>query len=298
MQKKILITGSNWMLAKDFLNKISQKNFSEKFKIFAFDKDKMDISKPEEIEKKIFVIQPDLVLNLAAYTNVDDCEDVSEEINFSVNADWVKNLAEICWKNWIDFITISTDFVFSWENKIWYSENDLPNPINQYWFAKFLWEKNAKEFCENSVIIRTSWLYWWWKNFKNFVNTMLKLWEKLENWEISELKIVSDQFWNPTYTWDLADWILKILENIEKYRWKILHFSNETKKNVSWFDFVEEIFSQTWRKFWEKLKKISSEDYKRKAKTPKFSILKNNSDIQIWDWKNGLKKYLRKIWHI
>jgi len=295
MQKKILITGSNWMLAKDFLEKISEKNFSEKYKIFAFDKKEMDISKNSEIEKKIFVIQPDIILNFAAYTNVDDCEDVSEEINFAVNADWVENLAKICWKNWIDFLTISTDFVFDWENQDWYNENDLPNPINQYWFAKFLWEKNAKDFCKNSIIIRTSWLYWWWKNFKNFVNTMLNLWKKLENWEINKLKIISDNFWNPTYTWDLADWILKILENIEKYRWKIFHFSNETGKNISWFDFAKEIFSQTWKNFWEKLKKISASEYKRKAQTPKFSILKNNSEIKIWDWKIWLKKYLEKI---
>lgn len=296
MPKKILITGKNWMLAKDFLDKIEN---NKKYKIFAFDKDEMDISKPEEVEKKIFVIQPEIILNLAAYTNVDDAEDVWEELNFSVNADWVENLAKICWKNWIDFITISTDFVFDWEKKEWYNENDLPNPINQYWFAKFLWEKNAKEFCENSIIIRTSSLYWWWKNFKNFVNSMINLWKKLEKWEIPELKIISDNFSNPTYSWDLADWILKVLENIEKYRWKILHFSNEVFekdwKNISWFDFAEEIFSQTWKNFWNKLKRISASEYRRKAKTPKFSILKNNSDIKIWDWKIWLKKYLEKI---
>jgi len=314
MKKKILLTGAKWMLAAEFFEKFEEnKKISENFQIFWFDSSEMDITKPEEIEKKIFIIQPDIILNFAAYTNVDDAEDVWEELNLAVNADWVKNLAEISWKNWIDFITISTDFVFDWENKNWYSENDFQNPINKYWFAKFLWEKNAKEFNENSIIIRTSWLYWGWMKFKNFVNSMINLWKKIwkfENWEewwVKELKIISDQFWNPTYCWDLVDWIFKIIENIEKYRWKNLHFSNEVwEKNISWFDFSKEIFLQMWEnnknfpkiwnKFWN-LKKITASEYKRKAKTPKFSMLKNNSEIKIWNWKSGLKKYLKKIWH-
>lgn len=303
MQKKILLTGSKWMLATEFLEK-----FSDKYKIFWFDSKEMDITKSEEIEKKIFVIQPDLVLNLAAYTNVDDAEDVWEEINLAVNSDWVENLAKICWKNNIDFITISTDFVFDWAKEDWYDENDVQNPINEYWFAKMLWEKNARDFCENSIIIRTSWLYWGWKKFKNFVNTMLNLWEKIEKfekweeWWIKELKIISDQFWNPTYCWDLCDWIWKVIDNIEKYRWKNFHFSNEVWEKISWFDFAEEIFLQSrkknkkniWEKFWN-LKKINASEYRRKAKTPKFSILNNNSEIKIWDWKGGLEKYLKKI---
>lgn len=309
MIKKILLTGSKWMLASEFLEK-----FSDKYQIFWFDSDEMDITKPSEIEKKIFVIQPDLILNLAAYTNVDDAEDVWEELNLAVNSDWVKNLAEISWVNNIDFITISTDFVFNWENEKWYSENDLQNPVNKYWFAKFLWEKNARDFCENSVIIRTSWLYWWWKKFKNFVNTMLSLWEKVDNWDLKELKIISDQFWNPTYCWDLIVWIWKVIENIENFRWQNLHFCNdventwwEVKNWVSWFDFAEEIFLQNEKnlknikkiseKFWN-LKKINASEYKRKAKTPKYSMLKNNSEIKIWDWKSGLKKYLIKIWQV
>ena len=286
------------MLASEFLEKFWD---NEKYQIFWFDSDEMNITKPEEIQKKFFVIQPDLVLNFAAYTNVDDAEDVWEELNLAVNADWVKNLAEICWKNWIDFITISTDFVFGWEKEDWYNENDIQNPVNKYWFAKMLWEKNARDFCENSIIIRTSWLYWGWKKFKNFVNTMLNLWEKVENWEIPELLVVADQFWNPTYTWDLIDWIWKVIENIEKYRWKILHFSNKTEKNISWFNFAEEIFLQSWKKVWEKFWnfwKNKAENYKRKAKIPAYSILNNNSGINIWDWKIWLKKYLKKIWHL
>jgi dTDP-4-dehydrorhamnose reductase len=308
MPKKILLTGSNWMLSSEFLKKFwDDEKYSSAggYKIYWFDSDKMDITKVSEIESKIFVIQPDLVLNLAAYTNVDDAEDIWEELNLAVNADWVKNLAEICWKNWIDFITISTDFVFNWEDEKWYWEEDLQNPVNAYWYAKLLWEKNAKEFCENSIIIRTSWLYWWWKDFKNFVNSMISFWKKIENWEMKELWIVWDQFWNPTYCLDLVEWIWKVIENIEKYRWKILHFSNDVKNIwwevenwVSWFDFAEEIFLQKWIKIWEKfwnLKKINASSYKRKAKTPKYSMLRNNSDIKIWDWKIWLKKYLNSI---
>ncbi|MCD5382635.1 dTDP-4-dehydrorhamnose reductase [Candidatus Gracilibacteria bacterium] len=299
MKKKILITGKNGMLASEFLEKFGD---NEKFQIFAFDKKELDITKFSEIEKKVFVVQPDIILNFSAYTNVDDAEDIGEGLNFAVNFDGVENLAKISGKNKIDFITISTDFVFDGENENGYSEKDFPNPTNQYGFAKFLGEKSAKEFNENSIIIRTSWLYGGGKKFKNFVNTMLNLGEKLEKGELKKLKIIADQFGNPTYCGDLADGIFKVLENIEKYRGKIFHFSNEisdkNNKKISWFDFAEEIFLQSGKKIGENvgnIKKISVSEYKRKARTPKFSILKNNSEIKIGDWKIGLKKYFEKI---
>ena len=282
--KKILITGWNGMLAYDFV-----KFFSDEYNIFAFDSKELDIINNKKIEEKIKEIQPKIVLNFAAYTKVDDAEDIWIKQNYDVNALWVYNLAKITNKYNIDFITISTDYVFNWKNENWYNENDEQNPINQYWMAKYLWEKLALEENKNSLIIRTSWLYGWWKDYKNFVNTMLELWKKLDN-----LKVVNDQFGNPTNCKDLSIAIWKVIDSIWKYRWKIFHFSNNTDWNwITWYEFAKEIFKQSWIKV--NIETCNSEEFPTKAKRPKHSKLLNNSDIILRDWREGLKDYLSNI---
>lgn len=282
--RKIIITWKNWMLAHDFL-----KIKNSKFEVFWFDKNELNITNIENIKNKINEINPDIVLNLSAYTNVDDAEDIWMKKNYEINAIWAYNLAKISWEKNIDFINISTDYIFNWENEDWYNENEIANPINQYWMAKFLWEKLTKNENKNAIIIRTSWLYWGWKGFKNFVNTILKLWK-----EKKELKIIDNQFWIPTNWKDLSEAIYKVIENIEKNRWKIFHFSNESEwKAISWFDFANEIFFQKWIDI--KIKACKSSEYKTKAKRPEFSKLNNNSEIKLQNWKIWLKNYLENL---
>lgn len=278
--KKILITWANWMLASDFI-KIWKKNYE----IFAYDKANLDITNFDHSEEIILKVKPDIVLNCAAYTKVDDGEDIWMKDNFDVNTFWVYNLAKITKKYSIDFITISTDYVFSWEKVGWYDEFDICNPINNYWMSKYLWEKFALNENDNSIIIRTSWLFWWWIEFKNFVNTMLKL-SKTN----SELKIVNDQYWIPTYTTDLSNAILNVILNINNYRWKIFHFSNTSNKPITWFEFACEIFKISWINI--NLIPCYSDWFKTKAKRPKNSYIKNNSDIILRDWKLALDEYL------
>ena len=279
--KKILITGWNWMLAHNFI-----ELFSDKYNLFPLNSKELDITNLGNIEEKIKKIKPDIVLNFAAYTKVDDAEDIWRKTNYDVNALWVYNLAKLTNKYNIWFITISTDYVFSWGNKEWYNENDEKNPINGYWMAKYLWEELALKENKNSIIVRTSWLYWWWKDYKNFVNTMINLWSKLDN-----IKVINDQFWNPTNCKDLSLAISKIIDNIWKYNWKIFHFSNETKWNwITWYEFTEEIFKITWIKV--NLEPCTSKEFPTKAKRPKYSKLINNSDIKLRDWKEWLKDYL------
>jgi len=281
--KKILITWANWMLATDFIN-----NFKNQFEIFSFDKKWLDVTSINKIDEKMKEINPDIVLNCSAYTAVDDAEDIWMKLNYNINTLWVYNLSKITEKYNIDFITISTDYVFDWSKESWYNENDNCNPINQYWMAKYLWEKLTKEENNNSIIIRTSWLYGWWKEFKNFVNTMIKLSKNHK-----ELKVINDQFWIPTNTLDLSEAIMEVINNISKYRWKILHFSNSSKERVTWFDFAREIFKITWKDI--KINPCASSEYKTKAKRPNFSIINNNSNVIIRDWKEWLKKYLDKL---
>ncbi len=281
--KKILLTWANWMLASDFI-----KYCSNNFEIFAFDKQKLDITNITSIEKIITKIKPEIILNCAAYTSVDDAEDILKKLNYDINTIWTYNLSKIANKYNLDFITISTDYVFDWEKENWYDENDVCNPINEYWMSKYLWECLALTENKNTIIIRTSWLYWWWKQFKNFVNTIIKLSETKD-----ELKIINDQFWIPTYTKDLSFAISEVIKNIANFRWKILHFSNSSENPITWYDFASEIFNLSWKKI--NVIPCSSSDFITKAKRPKYSLMKNNSNIKLRNWKEWIKNYLDNL---
>ena len=298
--KTILLTGAKGMLAYDFLN-----HFSNNFKIIPLDRDNGDITDISSIEKIIEDNEPELLLNFAAYTNVEDAEDIGVKDNFEVNALWVYNLAKISAKYDMDLITVSTDYVFDGTKKIWYSETDLPNPINSYGMAKYLWEKLAIQENPNTIIIRTSRLYGWWNEFierhnakgdvetipryKNFVNTMIKLAEIKK-----KVKVVNDQFWSPTYTVDLCKAIIEIIENIDMYRWKILHLCNNTTDNgISWFEFAEQIFKTIATK--TQLHPCSSKEFITKAKRPEHTKLLNWSDVRLRDWKEGINEYIKMI---
>lgn len=282
--KKILLTWANGMLGSDFI-----KLFASTFEILALDKDNGDITDIKSMDEFIRHTTPDILLNFAAYTNVEDAEDIGKKANFDVNALWVYTLAKLSAKYHIDFISISTDYVFDGTKKEWYTENDTTNPINSYGMAKYLWENLAKQENPESIIIRTSRLYGWSKKFNNFVNTMLNLSTKR-----SELKIVNDQFGSPTYTVDLSEAIVKVINDIEHYKWKILHFCNKTKEGgISRFEFAEEIFKVAGIK--TKLSPCSSEEFITKAKRPQCSKLINWSTIHLRDWKEGLSEYLKTL---
>lgn len=281
--KKILLTWLKWMLASDFI-----KYCRNDFEIIWFDREYLDITNIENIKKTISEIKPDIVLNCAAYTAVDDAEDIWKLKNFEINTLWVYNLAKVTNEFGIYLITISTDYVFDWAKKEGYNENDICNPINEYGMSKYLGEKLALEENKNSIIIRTSWLYGWGKNFKNFVNTMMKLSETR-----GEVKIVHNQFWLPTYTKDLSLAIEKVILSIEKYKWNTLHFSNSWEKAISWFDFASKIFKLSWKEI--NVIPCSSQDFSTKAKRPAYSLMVNNSDVKLRDWKDGVEDYLNNL---
>lgn len=240
--------------------------------------------------------KPDLILNFAAYTNVEDAEDPAKDgagswmkVNYDVNALGVYNLAKLSNLYSIDLITISTDYVFDGAKNEWYTENDAPNPINSYGMAKYLWEKLARYENSDTIIIRTSWLYGGWGKFKNFVNTMLMLSETKK-----ELKVVNNQFGSPTYTVDLCNAIVKVIENIKFYKWKTLHFSNKTEVNgISWFEFAKEIFMVARK--WIILTPCDSKEFPSKVSRPNCTVLLNWSDIQLRSWKDAINDYLKTI---
>lgn len=280
--KKILLIWSNGMLAHDFIP-IAEAKWHE---IIAVDRDECDITDIDAIRKTTMAVNPDVILNLSAYTDVESAEDIGKKANFLVNTLGVGYLATVAKECQCDFITISTDYVFDGEKEEWYTPEDEPNPINEYGLAKYMGERLARTEYPESIIIRTSWLYGWGKNFKNFVNTMLRLSETRDT-----LRVVEDQYGSPTNTITLSESILNILQNIEKYKGEILHITDTTEwKGISWCEFATEIMRIAGRK--TTIVPCSSEEYPMKAKRPKWSKLINRDCFMIRDWKNALKLYI------
>jgi len=269
------------MLAAEF-----KDMFSDVYKLFLTDYQDLDITDIGSIDAFLWENNINIILNFAAYTAVDEAEDIGSKMNYDVNALWVYNLAKISKKYDVDFITISSDYVFSWDVECWYHENDSRKPLNAYGMAKYIGESLSLQENKNSIIVRTSWLYWGGKDYKNFVNTMIELWNKLDS-----LKVIDDQLWNPTYALDLSKALWEVIEDIITYRWHILHFSNSTENNgISWYEFAQEIFKIKEIKI--DLKACTTNEFPTKAKRPSYSKLHNNCDIQLRNWKEGLKAYL------
>lgn len=300
-KKKILITGWYGMLAYDFIR--TQK---DKYDIVAVDRDACDIRSYESVIQCISLHEPDILLNCAAYTAVDDAEDIGMKKCFDVNTLWVYNLARATSVFGIDFITISTDYVFDGTHSGWYLSTDIPNPIGIYGMSKYLGEQLALQENPRTIIVRTSWLYGGeiynthesiddiavTKRgiYKNFVNTMLRLSETQ-----TEINVISDQYGIPTSCIDLSEAISDVITNIkeEESEAHIFHFSNSCEWwSVTWADFAREIFQISWK--YTYIQNCTVDEYPLKAKRPACSVLKNTSIIILPDWKIGLKRYLEQ----
>lgn len=279
------------MLAHDFIR--TQK---ERFTIIALGKKECNICEFPSCLNALVNSEPDIVLNLAAYTNVDDAEDIGSKQNMDINAIWVYNLAKATSALWIPMITISTDYVFDGSKQEWYLPNDMPNPINNYGIAKYLGENLALRENSQSIVIRTSWLYggdpwnkvWNGKIFKNFTNTIIKL-----SQEKDIIKVVNDQFGIPTSCKALSIALWELIERIDDFfsrDERILHFSNATDHLISWHEFAQEITSVVQSSV--HIEPCTSSEYPTKAKRPAMSLLRNNSDIQLEDWRESLKHHL------
>lgn len=199
---KILIIGAKGQLGTDCCSL-----FGKEHSVLGCDIPVLDISKTEEVESYIGKEKPDVILNCAAYTAVDLCE---KEIDlcWKVNAEGPKNLAIAAQKNGSRLIHISTDYVFDGTKPVphSYSEDDPTNPLSQYGKSKLAGERYVLDCAENSIILRTAWLYSAYG--KNFLKTMLRLTLMAPD---QERKVVNDQFGSLTWSFTLAQQIQKLL---------------------------------------------------------------------------------------
>jgi len=268
--KKVLVAGANGMLGQDLCQVLKENNFF----IFPMSHKNLDITNLNETKKIIKEIKPDCIINCAAYTNVDGAEDEKEKA-FLINGEGSKNLAIAANENNSILVYISSDYVFDGIKNIPYEPDDKVNPINIYGESKLEGEKMVQQYCEKYYIARTSWLYG--KNGKNFVETMLALSDK------PELKVVDDQVGCPTWTVDLSKAIIKLFD----MKYGIYHLCGSG--DTSWHGFAKEIFKQANLNV--NLFPCTTDDFPRKAKRPKYSIMNNNNLLR--NWQEALNDYLK-----
>jgi dTDP-4-dehydrorhamnose reductase len=260
---KTLIIGASGMLGSDLCKVFPDAiNLTHK---------ELDITNCGQVMESILKIKPDLVINAAAYTDVEGCED-KQELALQVNGYGPGYIAEACNKMDATLVHFSTDYVFD-GSKTKYVESDTPNPINVYGRSKLLGEQEIAEKLDDYRIIRISWLFG--IHGKNFVETMLKL-----SGEMAEVKVVNDQFGKPTYAVDLAHKISEIVE-LEA---GIYHLTNEGV--CSWYEFASTFINNAVP--------CTSEEFPRKARRPKYSVLINTKTGPMRHWKEALNDYLKE----
>ena len=270
--KKVLVTGANGMLGQDLCPILKQNNFD----VIETDIKDMDITKLDEVTKVLNEKKPDIVVHCAAYTNVDKAED-ELEVARKINSKGTENIAQICAKNNITLIYISTDYVFDGKKNSPYMPDDEVNPINNYGLTKLEGELAVKKYCTKYYITRTSWLYG--INGKNFVETMLSLKDK------PELKVVNDQMGCPTWTVELSKGIIKLLIKSKPYGLYHVCGGGQT----TWYDFARTIFE--YKNLKVNLKPCTTQDFPRLAMRPKYSVMENNGFCR--NWKEALLDYLK-----
>ena len=255
---KILVTGGNGQLGKALA---LQKS---KHEIISCTHDELNIENRESISEAMLLHKPDAVINCAAWTDVDGCEEEPEKA-FSANGYSVGVLKEFTEEFNSRLIQISTDYVFDGTKTSPYTESDLPNPLNIYGHSKLLGEQLAGE---ESLIVRTSWIFS--RKGHNILQTILTLLEK-----DNELRFVNDQIGNPTYSYDLATVILKLIESSAN---GLFHVTNADP--VSWYELAVKVAELT-NKNPERIVPIVTEELepRRKARRPKNSVLENKSLI-------------------
>ena len=264
--KKILVTGANGQLGSEI------KELAVHYPDFDFiftDIADFPLDKTEEIIANFKRIQPDIVINCAAYTAVDKAEEDKVTAD-AINHLAIATLASLCRDSGAKLVHVSTDYVFDGTSPTAYKEDDKPNPRSVYGVTKLAGELACAKNCPESIIIRTAWVYSEFGN--NFVKTMLRLMTERDT-----LSVVNDQIGSPTYAADLAQVILTILDS-NKWEPGIYHYSNEGE--ISWYDFAMDIKTIAQKSC--EIKGIPASSYPTPAERPAYSLLDKSKITAVY----------------
>jgi dTDP-4-dehydrorhamnose reductase len=290
---RILITGSKGQVGSQIVDMIRRGSSEigeipaeiKKAEVIGMGSKELDISDLYEVREIIGENKPDVVINAAAYTDVDGCES-NEDRAFSVNAYGAKNLAIVCEEIGAKLVHISTDYVFSGVGNKPFNEDDETLPKSSYAMSKDMGDKYVKEFCSKYFIIRPSWVYGY--NGKNFVYTIMRLAK-----EKGVIKVVNDQIGNPTNAEDIAHHVLKLIVT-DKYG--TYHCAGHGQ--CSWYDFACRIVELAGIACI--VLPCTSDEYPSPTKRPAYSVLENERlRITVGDemryWEEALISFFGQI---
>lgn len=282
---KIALIGSNGQLGTDIMKYFKDKGED----IIGLTQDEIDVCYPDKCKNVLLSVKPDLIINTAAFHQVDLCED-EVELSFAVNVGGVKNLCNTCLKLDVPLMHFSTDFVFGAdaERKKPYTEDDCPGPISLYGISKLAGEFVIRYMLKKYYLIRTCGLYGYAGSMMkgtNFVESMIKLAE-----ERKKIRVVNDQILTPTSSKDLTE---KLFELIYTNKYGLYHMTNTGR--CSWYDFALEIFRIAG--LFPDISPVISKEFEAKAKRPAYSVLDNRNlrAIGLKDlrpWNEALKDYI------
>lgn len=283
---RFLITGASGQLGREWIEFLKGSDHEG----FGFDSSELDITDVKNIQAIFKQVNPDVVINCAAYTNVDQAED-EPDLAFKVNEIGVLNLSATCGEFGAKLVHYSTDYVFSGnagDKMIYpngYPEDAKPDPMNVYGKSKRAGELIIEKQNNNWLILRVSWLCGQYGN--NFVKTMFRLGK-----EKSELNVVDDQLGSPTFCFDVVE---KTMGLIKKKKTGYFHISSEG--SITWFQLARKIFEMSDGS--PRLNPVPSGAFASKAKRPSFSYLNTHKiksvGLQPVFWETGLKKLIQQI---
>lgn len=274
---RVLVLGVKGMLGHDLVEVLASQN-----EVIGWDLADLNITHEHQTIDQIRRLHPRVVINCAAYTNVDGCETQKDQA-FGVNAEGARNVALASAAAQARLVHLSTDYIFDGAAQAPYTEDAPAQPLNVYGQSKLLGERYIREVWKDHLIIRTAWLYG--HNGKNFVEAILR--QALSG---NELRVVNDQRGSPTFTRDLSGAIRDLLSSSEN---GTFHVTNSGA--CTWYAFALEILG---RKGLNQVKvhPISSDDLNRPAKRPGYSILdcsryERVTGKKMPPWKTSLRKY-------
>lgn len=287
----IIIIGSSGQLGSCLNEQVK----NTKHNYFCFTKSDLDILNVNLLQKKFSEIEPEIVINAAAFTAVDLAE-TNKDLAYKINSSAVHNLANTCREFKATLIHISTDYVFDGNENVDYDEKMATNPKNIYGFSKLEGEKMIADSGCNYLILRTSWLF---SEFgHNFLKTML-----IKCSDKEELNIVMDQIGCPTYAMHLANTILVIINNLtEDSLNQVYHYAGDS--SCSWAEFANYIFNEAYiqkaikRK--PKIIEVETRYFKMPADRPKNSKLNSNKLLKVFNikpsnWKKGVQESIAAL---
>ncbi|MGM9908647.1 MAG: dTDP-4-dehydrorhamnose reductase [Limosilactobacillus vaginalis] len=276
----ILITGANGQLGTELRHLLDERGIAYD----AFDSKEMDITDAKGVADRFAEVQPKIVFHCAAFTAVDAAEDEKKDLNWTVNEDGTKNVAEAAQKAGATLVYISTDYVFDGTNEGEYAVDAPTNPKNEYGKAKLAGERLVASIMDKYYIIRTSWVFG--KYGKNFVYTMLRLAK-----DHDRLTVVNDQVGRPTWTRTLAKFMLYAVQHQIPYGYYQL--SNDG--SCSWYEFASEILKDQS----VDVQPVTSAEYPQKAYRPRHSIMSlakvKKAGFSPLSWQEALQDFIKSL---